>query len=102
MIIRVSWGGESCTKIQQICINKFLEKMKLIATDDDGTLHTKDITGSLDIQIRKACKFVERNMRVFAIKAPNRIETPQFSLNAVFEAAVNAVVHRGLIPIPWL
>jgi len=33
-------------------------------------------------------------MRVFAIKAPNRIETPQFSMNAVFEAVVNAVAHR--------
>ncbi len=57
-------------------------------------LDAKDITGPLDEQIREACKFVERNMRVFAIKAPNRIETPQFSMNAVFEAVVNAVVHR--------
>lgn len=57
-------------------------------------LDAKDITGPLDIQIRDACKFVERNMRVFATKAPYRIETPQFSLNAVFEAIVNAVAHR--------
>ncbi|MDL2322350.1 transcriptional regulator, partial [Desulfosarcina sp. OttesenSCG-928-B08] len=39
-------------------------------------LDAMDITGPLDIQIRDACKFVERNMRVFAIKAPYRIETP--------------------------
>lgn len=57
-------------------------------------LDAKDITGPLDVQIRDACKFVERNMRVFAIKAPHRIETPQFSMNAVFEAVVNAVAHR--------
>ncbi|MBA4369225.1 MAG: transcriptional regulator [Desulfobacterium sp.] len=57
-------------------------------------LDAKDIHGPLDIQIRDACKFVDRNMRVYAIKAPNRIETPQFSLNAVFEAVVNAVAHR--------
>ncbi len=57
-------------------------------------LDAKDITGSLDVQIQQACKFVERNMRVYAIKSPNRIETPQFSMNAVFEAVVNAVVHR--------
>lgn len=57
-------------------------------------LDAKDISGPLDLQIREACKFVERNMRVFAVKAPNRIETPQFSMNAVFEAVVNAVVHR--------
>lgn len=112
---------------------EFLEKMKLIAGDEDGTtratvsgvllasdapesflasayiqavcyrggernaayqLDAKDITGPLDVQIRDACKFVERNMRVFAVKAPNRIETPQFSMNAVFEAVVNAVAHR--------
>ncbi len=57
-------------------------------------LDAKDICGPLDIQIREACRFVERNMRVYAIKAPYRIETPQFSLNAVFEALVNAVAHR--------
>lgn len=57
-------------------------------------LDAKDIAGSLDVQIQEACKFVERNMRVYAIKAPNRIETPQFSMNAVFEAIVNGVVHR--------
>ncbi|MFA7173320.1 MAG: ATP-binding protein [Kiritimatiellia bacterium] len=57
-------------------------------------LDAKDITGALDVQIQDACKFVERNMRVFATKAPNRIETPQFSMNAVFEAIVNAVAHR--------
>ena len=51
-------------------------------------LDAKDITGPLDEQIKDACKFVERNVRVFAIKAPNRIETPQFSMNAVFEAVV--------------
>ncbi len=112
---------------------EFLEKMKLVATDEDSALRAtvsgilmtsdtpdlfmssafiqavcyrgternaayqldaKDITGPLDVQIRDACKFVERNMRVFAIKAPNRIETPQFSMNAVFEAVVNAVAHR--------
>ncbi len=112
---------------------EFLEKMKLIAKDEEGAmqatvsgilmasdtpesfmssafiqavcyrgternaayqLDAKDITGPLDVQIRDACKFVERNMRVFAIKAPNRIETPQFSMNAVFEAVVNAAAHR--------
>jgi ATP-dependent DNA helicase RecG len=57
-------------------------------------LDAKDLTGPLDVQISDACRFVERNTRVYAVKAPNRIETPQFSLNAVFEAVVNAVAHR--------
>lgn len=57
-------------------------------------LDAKDITGPLDTQIREGCKFVERNMKVFAVKAPHRIETPQFSTHAIFEAIVNAVAHR--------
>jgi predicted HTH transcriptional regulator len=57
-------------------------------------LDAADITGPLDVQIKEACKFVTRNMKVRAIKDPGRIETPQYSLNAVFEAIVNAVVHR--------
>lgn len=57
-------------------------------------LDAKDITGPLDSQVKDACQFIERNMRVYAIKAPYRIETPQFSMNAVFEAVVNAVAHR--------
>ncbi|WLE98937.1 MAG: ATP-binding protein [Candidatus Electrothrix communis] len=65
-----------------------------IERDGGYQLDAKDISGPLDIQVRDACRFVERNMRVYAIKAPNRIDTPQFSLNAVFEAVVNAVAHR--------
>ena len=57
-------------------------------------LDAQDILGPLDIQIKEACKFVKRNMKVRAIKDPGRIETPQYSMNAVFEAIVNAVAHR--------
>jgi len=61
-------------------------------------LDAKDIAGPLDVQITDACRFVERNMRVFAVKSPKRIETPQFSMNAVFEALVNAVARCRLMP----
>jgi len=57
-------------------------------------LDAKDCNGPLDRQIQETCKFVERNMRVYAIKKPHRIDIPQFSMNAVFEAVVNAVAHR--------
>lgn len=43
---------------------------------------------------RQAMVFVRRNQKVSAIKAPARVETPQFSERAVFEAVVNAVAHR--------
>lgn len=57
-------------------------------------LDARDITGPLDMQIIEACRFVERNMRIAAIKNPARIDIPQYAMNAVFEAIVNAVAHR--------
>ena len=52
------------------------------------------ITGPLDQQVRDAVNFARLNTRVAARKDPGRIEIPQFSPRAVFEAIVNAVVHR--------
>lgn len=52
------------------------------------------ITGPLDQQIRDAVNFARLNTRVAARKDPGRVEVPQFSPRAVFEAIVNAVVHR--------
>ena len=55
------------------------------------------ITGPLDRQVRDAVNFVRLNTRVAARKDPGRVETPQFSPRAVFEAIVNAVVHRDYL-----
>ena len=52
------------------------------------------ITGPLDRQIHDAVNFARRNTRVAARKAPGRVDIPQFNPRAVFEAIVNAVVHR--------
>ena len=57
-------------------------------------LDARDIVGPLDVQIAEACHFVMRNMRIGAIKSPARIDIPQYAMNAVFEAVVNAVAHR--------
>jgi len=57
-------------------------------------LDARDITGPLDEQIVEACRFVSRNMRIGATKDMGRRDIPQFDLSAVFEAVVNAVVHR--------
>ena len=54
----------------------------------------KDIFGPLDEQIADAYKFVKSNMKIRAYKNPGRIDVPQYSLRAVFEAIVNAVAHR--------
>ena len=54
----------------------------------------RDFDGPLDDQILDALHFVRRNMRVSATKEMARVERPQFSGRAVFEALVNAVAHR--------
>ena len=59
-----------------------------------GQLDTQEIVGPLQLQITEAVKFVIRNMRVAARKLPDRVDVPQYSPAAVFEAVVNAVVHR--------
>lgn len=62
--------------------------------DGDRQLDAQDITGPLDEQIRGAMRFVIRNQRVAARKQPTRMDFPQYGEQAVFEAVVNAVVHR--------
>ena len=59
-----------------------------------GQLDAQEIVGPLPAQIAEAVRFVARNMRVAARKVPEREDVPQYSMAAVFEAVVNAVVHR--------
>ena len=54
----------------------------------------RDLGGPLDAQIREALHFVRRNMWIRATKELARVEQPQFSERAIFEALVNAVAHR--------
>ena len=53
-----------------------------------------DATGPLDRQVVDACRFVARNMKTAAFKHLGRTDLPQYDLQAVFEALVNAVAHR--------
>ena len=62
--------------------------------DGNRQLDAQDISGALDQQIRDAMRFVVRNRRVAARQQPARSDVPQYSERAVFEAVVNAVVHR--------
>lgn len=62
--------------------------------DGNRQLDAQDIRGPLDRQIGDALRFVMRNRRVAARKDPARSDVPQYSDRAVFEAVVNAVVHR--------
>ena len=57
-------------------------------------IDAKDFDGPLTEQISSAFAFVMRHMLVPATKALGRIEYPQYSRRAIFEAVVNAVAHR--------
>ena len=57
-------------------------------------LDAEDVTGSLDQQITRACRFVSRNQKVRAMKKMGRVDQPQYDMTSVFEAVVNAVAHR--------
>lgn len=59
-----------------------------------GQIDAQIITGPLNRQITEAIAFAVRNMRVGAYKNPGRTDLPQYSEKALFEAIVNAVVHR--------
>ena len=59
-----------------------------------GQIDAQIITGPLNRQIAEAVAFTVRNMRVGAFKNPARIDLPQYSEKALFEAIVNAVAHR--------
>ena len=76
--------------------NAFIQAVSYrgIERNADEQIDAMDITGPLDEQICKACFFVKKNMRVRATKCPARRDIPQYSLQAVFEAVVNAVAHR--------
>jgi len=60
----------------------------------DYQLDAKDIDGPIDQQVRDACRFIDRNMKISGSKDAGRSDMPQFDLTAVFEALVNAVAHR--------
>ncbi len=59
-----------------------------------GQIDAHEITGPLHQQIAQAVAFALRNMQVAARKDPGRVDLPQYSHRALFEALVNAVVHR--------
>ena len=59
-----------------------------------GQIDTQEITGPINRQIGDAVAFAKRNMRVAARKDPARVNLPQYSERALFEAITNAVVHR--------
>lgn len=62
--------------------------------NSNNQVDAADITGPLDRQILDLYTFARRNRQVPVVEGPPRREVPQYSDRALFEAIVNAVVHR--------
>ena len=76
--------------------NSFIQTVYYRSKQKDANyqIDAKDFKGPLDEQIIDAFKFVQKHNEVSARKEIGRIDQPQYSMRAVFEAIVNAVVHR--------
>ena len=76
--------------------NSFIQAVYYSSKEKDANyqIDAKDFRGPLDQQIIDAFKFVQKHNEVSARKEIGRIDQPQYSMRAVFEAVVNAVVHR--------
>ena len=76
--------------------NSFIQTVYYRSKEKDANyqIDAKDFKGPLDQQIIDAFKFVQKHNEVSARKDIGRIDQPQYSMRAVFEAIVNAVVHR--------
>ena len=76
--------------------NSYVQAVFYSGTERDANyqIDAKDFRGPLDWQILHTLKFVERYNAVSARKEIGRVDLPQYSMRAVFEAVVNAVVHR--------
>lgn len=76
--------------------NSFIQAVYYRSKEKDANyqIDAKDFKGPLDQQIIDAFKFVQKHNEVSARKEIGRIDQPQYSMRAIFEAIVNAVVHR--------
>ena len=96
--VRASVAGVllCCKHPEKFLPNAFIEAVHYRGDKQDSNyqIDAQKIYGPLNQQIDQAMAFLKRNQTVMAIKKPHRIEKAQFSERAVFEAVVNAVVHR--------
>lgn len=85
-----------CEHPEHFLPSAFIEAVRYRGTKQDSNyqIDAQKICGPLDQQIKQTMVFLKRNQTIMAIKTPHRVERPQFSERAVFEAIVNAVAHR--------
>ena len=85
-----------CEQPEHFLPSAFIEAVRYrgVKEDTNYQIDAQKIQGPLGRQIKEAMAFLKRNQTVSATKQPHRVEKPQFSERAVFEAVVNAVAHR--------
>ena len=86
-----------CTKNpEEYIYNSFIQAVyyRSESRDSKYQINALDCRGPLDQQILQAYKFVKQHNWVSAKKETWRQERPQYSMRSIFEAIVNAVVHR--------
>jgi ATP-dependent DNA helicase RecG len=72
----------------------YIEAVVYLGVDNDAELlAAKDFAGPLGHQIWDAYDFIYKHMLIGAEKSLGRIDRPEYSMRAVFEAVVNAVAH---------
>ncbi|WPD24426.1 MAG: ATP-binding protein [Candidatus Electrothrix scaldis] len=81
---------------EQFITNAFIQAVCYRGKERNAAYQTdaRDICGPLDIQISEAVNFVAKNMKNAALKDFGRQDIPQYSIQAILEAMVNAVAHR--------
>jgi ATP-dependent DNA helicase RecG len=96
MVPTISGILMACDRPDLYLPNAFIQAVCYRGTtrNADYQVDAEDIFGPINRQVAEACRFVEKNMKTAARKSPAREEVPQYSINAVFEALVNAVAHR--------
>ena len=90
-------GVLMCTREpDQFLSNSYIKAVRYRGTVRDANyqIDARDLRGPLDEQIRGALRFIDEHNQTSATKQLGRVEYPQYSMRAVFEAVVNAVVHR--------
>ena len=76
-------------------INAYVTCARYDGTDKVDVLDRMDIESNLIAQVEESIKFIRRNTRTsYKIKDIEREEIPEYPLEALREAIINAVMHR--------
>ena len=106
ILTRDSTGKECCTVAGVLLATRnpevhlhtgaLIEAVQFAGTQQDSAnqINAHRVVGPVDRQIIDAHAFLRGGIVRSARKEPARVETPAFSERAIFEALVNAVIHR--------